>query len=330
MSDVPIDPPQKPQLTEAEKRQLLRERRQAKMVQGKATDRLNNILNQGTSVKASSITSILDQPQSSSTTTDPSTESSSTETPSNHDDDPDHQDIAEVYPSDQSQYPPPQPSAATEGAPPNLDEMFKKIVQQQVSGSSSDGADDDNPMNEILKMFNIAGDESSIGGGSPSPPDTSYQQDPEMAKYQQDLARYQTYQEKLWRFRFLVVRVIATCANFFYHFYHIPSFMASNYSYVRELHEVYPLNGFITWFMSIEVVIIATYYLVFTQLGLFHASSQKSIVMKAISGLSMFAPQLRTYQPLIGRLLGYKELIGILVGDLSLVIFLFGLLSFLN
>ena len=350
------------QLTEAEKRKLLRERRLAKMAQGKASDRLNTILSQGSSVKSVSppaVTSVLENKATKSTDTATVTDSSTNATsvsPSaakatptstgvssaiSDFDDPEIQDISDVTMNNSGVLALGNLSGLDSNNPsqPNLDEMFQKIMQQQSQHNcDNDNSGENNPMAEMLKMFNSMGGGDNNGGlggfdsmfsGSPnSPPPESIS--PEMMKYQADLAKYHTYQEQLWQFRFLVVRILATIFNFAYHFITIPSFTASNHAYVRDLSEVYPLLGFMTIFTSIEVVIIATYYLLFTKLGLFHASNQKSFILKGISTLSMFVPQLLRYEPLVATLLGYKELLGIFVGDLSLVIVMFGLLSFSN
>ncbi|KAI3402709.2 GET2 [Candida oxycetoniae] len=321
MSEIPQEKP----LTEQEKRRILRERRQAKMAQGKATDRLNNILNQGTSVNESSVTSVLDQKSKPDATADATAVAAAVAAaesgalaPNQHDNDPEVQDIEEITANDI-------PTIGGSNSQPNLDEMFNKILQQQGQHSHAGHDGENNPMAEILKMFSGMGDES---GTIPSSADSPFEMNPEQMKYQHETSKYNSYQEKLWRFRFLVVRVILTLTNFLYHFVKIPSFTASNHQYVRDLSIVYPLNGFITWFFTIEVLLIATYYMVFTKLGLFHTLNQKSLIMKGISTLSMFVPKLQLYQPLVARLLGYRELLGILVGDLSLVIVLFGLLSF--
>ncbi|KAI5951198.1 GET2 [Candida jiufengensis] len=303
------EPDVKPQLSEEEKRRILRERRQNKMAKGNATSRLNDILTQGTSVKASSVKSVLDKPQPTETT-QPTAKSTAIVS---HDDDPDIQDISDVAT-------PYKPIAEQN---PDFDDMFQKILQQQHH--HGDAGSGHNPMDDLFKMFGDAGNNTSNENF-----DFPQSANPEQIKYQQDLNNYYAYQQNLWKFRFLIVRIIATIANFAYHYINIPSFVSSNHAYVRDLEVIYPLKGFITWFFSIEILIIASYYTIFESLGLFHASNQKNFILQGISMVSMFVPNLQVYKPLIARLLGYKELLGIFFGDLSLVIVLFGLLSFQN
>lgn len=295
-------------LSAEEKRRLLRERRQAKMAKGQATDRLNNILSQGSSVKTTGVKSVLDEPQPTATSS------------AIHDEDPDIQDISEI-----ASPPPPTPPIG-EGSPENIDDIFQKMLQQQVQGK--DGKVDPNdPIVQIMNMF-----KDGSGADAPQEGDVNaneFSNDPVENKYQQDLQAYNTYQQKLWKSRFLVIRVVVTLFNFFYHYLNVPSFHASNYSYVRDLaQDEFPVRNFFTWFAAFEVIIVLQYYTVFHKLGLFHAANQNSMIMKLMSMGSMVLPQLNTYQPLVARFLGYYELFGIIFGDLSLVIVLFGLLSF--
>ncbi|RCK63821.1 Golgi to ER traffic protein 2 [Candida viswanathii] len=298
-------------LSAEEKRRLLRERRQAKMAKGQATDRLNNILSQGSSVKATGVKSVLDEPQPTATTI---------ASASHHDDeDPDIQDISDIA------VPPPPTPPIGEAAPENIDDIFQKMLQQQVLGPDGK-ADPNDPIAQIMKMFTEGG-----AGGPQGSGETQFSSDPVENKYQQDLQAYNDYQLKLWKSRFLIVRLVVTLFNFVYHYVNVPSFRSSNYAYVRDLSaEEYPVKDFFTWFATCEVLIIATYYSVFHSLGLFHAANQTSMIMKIMSIGSMGWPKLGTYQPLVARFLGYYDLLGILFGDLSLVVVLFGLLSFIN
>ena len=284
-------------LSEEEKRRILRERRQAKMAKGKASDRLNNILTQGASVKTSSVTSVLDKPEPTSTELPPVV---------SHDDDPAIQDISSVAAGD---------APLGESDPQTeINEMFKSIFQQQ----SSQGGDN-NPMADLFKML---GDSNSSSDQFSAPPESPQSQ------YEQQLNQYHLYQKQVWKFRFTIVRVLAIASLFAYNYYSIPSFTASNHSYVRDLTEVYPLSGFAQLFFTFEIVIIASYYFILTNNGLFHAARQNNLVMKGVQLVSMFAPQVQQFAPILLRVLEYKELLGIFLGDLSLVVVLFGLLSF--
>ena len=102
-----------PAVLSAEEKRLLRERRQAKMAKGQATDRLNNILSQGSSVKTTGVKSVLDEPQPTATSS------------AIHDEDPDIQDISEI-----ASPPPPTPPIG-EGSPENIDDIFQKCFNNK-------------------------------------------------------------------------------------------------------------------------------------------------------------------------------------------------------
>ena len=91
-----------------------------------------------------------------------------------------------------------------------------------------------------MKMFNQV-----EGGDSPPSESATSTQDPAELKYRQELLEYNTYNQKLWKFRFLLVRVSVTLFNFFYHYINLSNFHASNYAYVRDLSsEKYPVRDF--------------------------------------------------------------------------------------
>lgn len=333
------------QLSEAEKRKLLRERRQAKMAKGNASSRLNTILSQGASV-TTQVTSVLDKSQESTESEEQETPSSSspasadtTSLPSHHDDDPDIQDITSIATQTFASPTPP----IGEETPEDIDEIFRKVFQQAsaasgLRGSGGIGAggapgDLNDPMAQFMKMFTEGANDSqsdllnaaaAASGGAAA--------DPTANKYQTELYAYNVYQQNLWKFRFLIVRYLFTGFNFFYHFFTIPDqlFHASSHPYVRGLVSPTPLTGFITWFFTAEVLIVASYYMISVKTGIFNTKHENHLIMKGISLGSMFLPQLTQIRPYISRGLAYYDLIGIVLGDLSLVVVLFGLLSFIR
>ncbi|RLV89699.1 Golgi to ER traffic protein 2 [Spathaspora sp. JA1] len=298
----------KVELTDAEKRQLLRERRKAKMTKGNATERLNNILSQGSSVKASGVKSVLDKEEESASEPSP--------TISSHEDDPEIQDISSIA----MQPPPSATPPIGEGTPEDIDAIFNKIFQQQTT--SGDGQTNEDPMARLMKMF-AEGAPPEQGTNQPS-----FDQDPNISKYQKELYEYQQYQQKLWRFRFLIIRFICTSFNFFYHFLTIGSFRASSHSYIRGLVSDTPVNMFLMWFLTIEAVILSSYYFISSKTGLFQLKHENNIILKGLSLGSMIFPQLNTITPIVARAFRYHDLVGILFGDLALVVVYFGLLSF--
>ncbi|EGW30992.1 uncharacterized protein SPAPADRAFT_62893 [Spathaspora passalidarum NRRL Y-27907] len=309
------EPEVKKELTEAEKRQLLRERRKAKMAKGQASDRLNNILSQGSSVKTN-VKSVLDEEESVAKATSPSL--------SNEEDDPEIQDITSI-----AMQPPISPTPPIgEGTPEDIDAIFNKIFQQQQqqSGDFKEG-DGNDPMANLMKMFSEGVPEPGLSRATTEKP---FDQDPAIAKYQMELYEYQQYQHKLWKFRFLIIRFICTSVNFFYHFLTIPdnAFRASSHSYVRGLVSSTPVNTFIMWFLTIEAAILASYYFISSKNGLFQTRNENSLILKGLSLGAMVLPQLNAIKPIVARVFQYHDLVGIVLGDLALVVVYFGLLSF--
>ena len=117
-----------------------------------------------------------------------------------------------------------------------------------------------------MKMFNQA-----EGGDSPPSESATLAQDPAELKYRQELLEYNTYNQKLWKFRFLLVRVSVTLFNFFYHYINLSNFHASSYAYVRDLSsEKYPVRDFslglplqklFLWQLTIRYFILWGYFM---------------------------------------------------------------------
>lgn len=288
------------EISAEEKKKLLRERRQAKMKSGKASERLNTILSQGSSVKTAPVVSTLDKPA----------ETTPDQTTANHDDDPEIQDLDTII----GQSPVPEP---------NFDEMLSQIFGANPAAAGGAASPDGNdPFAQMMNMFlqqQQAGD---------TPPTTGDPTSPEEI-YRIQLREYNVYQQKVWKFRFLIVRYIAIIANFFYHFLTLDStlFRASSYSYIRGL--ITPGNSsFITVFFTIELVLLSSYYIIGTSKHLFQSSGENSMIIKGMSMGSLLVPQLTRYQPVVIKVLGYWDLLNMLLGDIYLFVFLFGVTSF--
>lgn len=307
-------------LTDAEKRRILRERRQAKMAKGNATNRLNTILSQGAAVPTT-VTSVLDKEQEPATTTGLATSTGISTHEPHHDEDPEIQDITSIVTQPVEA---PTPPIGSE-TPEDIDAIFRKVFQQASPKEGASGEND--PMAQFMKMFSEGA--AGLEGGESADFLKSPAQD---ASGMNDVYAYNAYQQNLWKFRFLIVRYVVTAFNFFYHFLTIPDqlFHASSHSYVRGLVSETPLSGFITWFFTTEVLIVATYYMISVKTGVFHTKHENSFIIKAVSLGAMVLPQLAQLKPYVSRALAYYDLIGIVLGDLSLVVVLFGLLSFIR
>lgn len=295
-------------LSQEEKRRLLRERRQAKMAKGKASDRLNNILSQGSSVKdTSKAVSVLDAKDDSTAAPGREAISSAISDPViNEHDDPDIMDIDNVTPD-------------TKVDEADIDKMLSNIFGGNVGGSGAGGNQEDFLANMMNMMKQGDGPE-----GSPNMTDSQ-----EELAYQTQLNAYNTYQKKMWKFRFLIIRYSAVLVNFFYHYVSIEdySFSSSAHFYIRGLAPQAITKSFFTWFMTCEIAILASFFFVISSKNLNANSQDGNLLLKILSMGTMVLPQLRTYQPLVARLASYWELFGMLLADVFLVVVLFGFIS---
>lgn len=311
------------EISAEEKKRILRERRLAKMAKGQATNRLNDILSQGSSIKADAVVSVLDKPtieQPTPVATGVATGVApgvvaGVESAINHDDDPDIIDIATVDTP---------PIDRTE----NIDEIFNKVFGGQ-RGSTADqagampgfpGLGDLNDGDGLAKMMAMLNGDPNNDNFEPM------NQSPDEMKYQQDLLAYNIYKQKQWKFRFLVVRYFFILINFFYHFINFQEFQSSSSSSIRSLPPKSNMNGFFIFFASVEAVVLSTYYVVSKNQKLVN-EGDNHLILKLLSYAAMVMPQVNMYKPLIVQILCYYELFLMFMGDLSLVVVLFGLTS---
>ena len=314
------------ELTAEEKKRILRERRQAKMGQGKALERLNLIFGLGLLVKADKVTLVLDKPtqppqpqaQATGIHTPPQpplaqfTSPITSTTPNilSGDDDPEVVDI----------------SRFDSGAPPpeNPDDMLQQLMLRVAgyNGENSGGGGDD-----MLKMFAamMKGEMPDIGGNFANQQPLPLAL-PEEIEYQAKLGEYHAYQAKKTKFIFLIVRYIAVLANFGYHFYHYryDGFSAAQTDRVRHEWDHADILGFFQVFVAVEVVIMLAWYVVLRN---HHLRGDSGIIMKGLNAVLMFVPQVDRYRRYIAQAMGYWLVLGVFFGDLSLVVVLFGLLS---
>lgn len=298
-------------LSQDEKRRLLRERRQAKMARGKASERLNNILSQGSSVKdTTDAVSVFDsKPEPIASSTKPAEVSPAVTSHRDPEDDPDLMDIDNVTPE-------------IKVDEPNIDKMLSDIFGANVGGDATDSNQDDFLANMMNMMKQGEGVDGNIGGTA----------EPQEPGYQSQLNAYNIYQQRLWKFRFSIIRFAAVLTNFFYHYLTIQdySFTSSPHFYVRALAPHPAVNSFITWFLTCEVAILASFYLITSKNNIYANASDGNLLLKGISMGAMVLPQLRAYQPLVIRLSHYWEVFSMLLGDIFLVVVLFGLVSIYN
>lgn len=310
-------------LSAEEKRRLLRERRQAKMAQGKASDRLNDILHSGSSVKSASAVSVLDKPESadySSATGATTANSAPKPTPLGA------IDVEDSKPATPLHGDPEVPDISKllhlNEAPEeqDMDSVFLKIF-----GSAGVNTEDpQNPQDASAKFFADLMKAMSEDLGDPGFGATETKEE---TTYQQQLAHYQVYQQGLWKARFLFIRFVLHTFNFFYHYRQYETFQASPYSFVRTQQIEQPARLFFTYFLSVEIAVISSYFMVMSRNGLLRAFSQNHGLLKVVSLISGLYPPARQLQPLVDNALVYWSGFSILLSDIMLLVVYFGIVS---
>ncbi|CAK7903129.1 golgi to ER traffic protein 2 [[Candida] anglica] len=324
-----------------EKRRLLRERRQAKM-SSKASDRLNTILTSGSSVKET-VTSPLEK-RTTSPSPVPENFSSATSSdvkiplPTNsvgHHDDPEDVDISVTKtvgtPSQLNG------AASNANAPEDIDEMLNRLFGAGAAAGNANGAGSagepfpafgagatggEDPFKMMMNMMG-GGEGFGANGGVPGAMGDESAGFPAADPF----AAYNLQQHRQTKYYFLIIRYVTTFVNFFYHYYHQSSALQSaSHSYVRGINS--QTTGFFTWFATLEVLILASYYVISAQRK--YIVNNGHFILKGLSMLSMVLPQAQRYQPLVVQALGYWDILGMFIGDVALVIILFGFLSCLG
>ncbi|WEJ94531.1 GET complex subunit get2 [Yamadazyma tenuis] len=279
------------------------------MAGGNATGRLNAILNQGNSVKSSTVTSVLDKDESPKPTNAP------IPTPISKfhgDDDPDTSDIEQLLSTRVS--PAPSPLAPQDPTASDIDEMFKKMF----GGQSGNGSGDDPLTSMMMSMMQ----QSQKDEG-----DTTGLQD---QAYEAQLLKYNMYNLKKLKYRFLVVRYLSVVVNFVYHFFASTTFRGSSHAFSRAAGmSGYYNNGFFVTFVSLEAVVLSSYLVISSRRKASENISSDNLVLKVVSMAAAVVPAVQRFQPVIVQLVKYWEVLSMLVGDLALVAVLFGLTSVL-
>lgn len=276
--------------SDREKQRILRERRQAKMAKGGASDRLNKILSQGSSVKTSAV-SVLDQPQ-----------------PADHD--PEGLDISTI-----ASKPTPEPEL-------DIDAMLNLVLGGNMgAGGAANGDPGSDPFTQMMmNMMQGGGPEGMLGQEGGTNPMSANME------YQQQLIAYNLYQQRKVRHRFLVVRMVSILANFVYHFLTISdfSFLPSANPFIRSIPPTSSVSSFFQIFVAIEAVLVAAYIAASRNVP----SNNNGLLVKGISMAAMFVPKLQRFQPLIMKIIGCWDTVTFVLNDLGLVVLLFGLISF--
>ncbi|XXZ99144.1 GET complex subunit get2 [Meyerozyma guilliermondii] len=260
------------------------------MAKGGASDRLNKILSQGSSVKTSAV-SVLDQPQ-----------------PADHD--PEGMDISTI-----ASKPTPEPEL-------DIDAMLNSVLGGNMgAGGAANGDPGSDPFTQMMmNMMQGGGPEGMLGQEGGTNPMSANME------YQQQLIAYNLYQQRKVRHRFLVVRMVSILANFVYHFLTISdfSFSPSANPFIRSIPPTSSVSSFFQIFVAIEAVLVAAYIAASRNVP----SNNNGLLVKGISMAAMFVPKLQRFQPLIMKIIGCWDTVTFVLNDLGLVVLLFGLISF--
>lgn len=303
------------ELSAEEKKRILRERRQAKMSGGKASSRLNTILSQGSSVN-SEATSVLDK------TTDETKETQKISPTVEEGLNAESNDVFGLV--DRSALLNKQSSPVAEKLDNNaedMDQLFKQILSQN---SQENGSNDQNDVLSLL-MRNLL-DPNQANTAAPGADSKSSEKEDE---YERQLVEYKKYQQSKVKFIFLVLRYLAIFINFTYHYLTSEgdSFKSSSYAHFRLNAPATIQKSFITYFITFETVILGTYFVLLSRLEALKGVTESGIILKGLSLVSLVAPKVEHYRPLITSLLNYAELLWMLIADVSLIVVIFGVIS---
>lgn len=292
------------EISAEEKRRLLRERRLAKMQKGKATERLNTILNQGSSTGHASVVSILESNKSEKAKDSVETRE---ETPLH--DDPEVPDISLLLQQDSTEDP----------AEQDMDAMLNRIFGASSGNMGNPtGENSEGVQNQFADMMKAMMDSQG-----------SAQFEAEDNTYLSELTKYHAYEQKKWKARFLIIRLLVNFYNFYYHYTHYVSFRALQGG--RLLLGLFSdKTNFFTIFLSMEIAIITTYFAVLSQRGLLQAFSRNHILSKIQSMGAAFVPQVAKYRPMVDTALVYWGGVSIFIEDLMLMVVLFGLTTLIH
>lgn len=292
------------ELSASEKRRLLRERRLAKMQQGKASERLNIILSLGNSTGHASVTSILDKNEAK--ITPPEISEYRTDTPLH--DDPEVPEISLLLQQDTD----------ANGSENDMDVMLSKILGT-TSGKAGSSSDEEGIQNQFADMMKAMMESQTS---------EEFSNEDSTSSYLSELTKYYAYEQKRWKARFAFVRLVVHTTNFIHHYLNDPSFKARLNGRLSSLYG--ERNNFITIFISFEIVIISSYFAVLSRNGLLQAFSRNHILSKMQSMAATFLPQVAKYRPLVDTALVYWGGVSIIIQDLMLLIALWGFTSLIN
>lgn len=270
------------------------------MDKGKATERLNTILSQGAFNGHSNVVSVLEKTPSD----EPSLRA---DTPLH--DDPEVPDISLLL----------QESAdAVTGD--TMDAIFSKIFASAPGTAASAQSDADVP-NQFADMIQAMADSASAAGAGPEG-----LVDADGVTYQAELNKYYAYEQKKWKARFLVARMAIHLANFYYYYTTQSTFRAHDLG--RLLSNVGARTTFFTIFLSIEIVVISSYFAVLSHQGLLQAFSRNHMLSKVQSMAATYVPLVAKYRTTVDTLLVYWGGVSIFIQDLMFLVFLLGMTTF--
>lgn len=288
-------------LTAEEKRRLLKERREAKMANGKASDRLNKILKQGSSVESDGVTSVLDKP---------SGEASGEQ-------DPDTLDIDQLL-SHRVSPGPQEMSNSNQDIDQMLNQVFKN--QQGISGTNTNTTNTNEQQDPISSMMMEMMKQQQQQSGEPK-------ENLQNMEYEQKVLKHNAYKQKQLKSMFIFIRYFTGIINFGYHYINYPEFQSSTHDFIRNDLLSFNNHNFLVIFFSLEAVILSSYYIISSRRLIASKVSNDNLILKVVSMASMVVPQVSNYQPYFIALVNYWEILSMMLGDLALMVVLFGVTS---
>ncbi|ODV94340.1 hypothetical protein PACTADRAFT_35145 [Pachysolen tannophilus NRRL Y-2460] len=322
------------ELSEAEKRKILRERRAAKLAKGGGTDRLNKI------------TGINGPAFSNKTTSFEENENQRVEEIDSKDDNQNKDKVAEINTGSvvgnvgkDANY------LENEDDPENSDitelGMGAGLHQQQQQQQQQQQLDIDKLLQEMFMNSSAANHQHHHQDNDGDPllndplfskflstlkgDENEQQQQQQEQLSAEEIKKRQALQQKLllnfkkFKYRFLIVRFLIIVSLLFYSFFNENLYESSlifNYSNQK--------SNFYIYFLTLELG-FAIFYMIFIDNN--EKNNIDSIIVKTLNLIGGFIPQ--KYKKLLLLLAKYQEMINFFLNDLSIVILFFGISSVL-
>ncbi|KAI0461804.1 GET complex subunit get2 [Komagataella kurtzmanii] len=310
------------ELTEAEKRQLLREKRKAKLSQGGGLDRLKKITGENNSKLSTDAPT--KEPTADATTTATELPTQGLETRINAHDDP----VSEI----------PDPlNEGFDGKEPDLDQLIASMFNKSAGHENPNGEEQGVP--ELMRRFSsiLQGGDSgaaglgaeagginpldllnSQGGSNIGKAQEEYGSTPEEIEFNKKSIAYKKHQNEVLKAKILVVRLVLILSLLFVY--------GRDFS-LSLFTQTYAPNGssFMRVFLTLELIFQTSLFFFISKNKNF---TEDSLISKLLNIGGAFIPA--TYRNLLQTASKYQVLLSMFLFDLSIVVVVFAIRAAFN